>query len=95
MVFSLEKNPFSRFLVSAVKGVLLPKLAFRPKTGLFFILVGRGRFLPPGRDFGPGDTILGRPGPKLGGGLCRPPLLVPVTKKNIENYLGGIRIPFR
>ena len=55
--FLLKKESvFEVFLSPAFTGVLLPKLALRPKTGLFFLPVGRGGFLPPGGDFGAGDT---------------------------------------
>ena len=59
--FCSKRARFLRFFVSRVFGVFTPKTGFLSKNRPLCLPVGRGRSLPVGRDFGPGDTTLGRP----------------------------------
>ena len=67
LVFSLEKSPFHKIFVSRFHGVFTPKTGFSFKKRPFSLPYGRGRFLPYGRDFGAGDTTLGRPSESIFG----------------------------
>ena len=64
--FRSKGDHFSRFFVSRFYGGFTPKTGFSSKKRPLSLLVGRGRSLPAGRDFGPGDTTLGRPSGNLG-----------------------------
>ena len=59
--FRSKRACFTRFFVSHFYGVFTPKTGFSSEKRPLCLPYGRGQSLPYGRDFGAGDTTLGRP----------------------------------
>ena len=59
--FRSKRARFARFFVSRFHGVFTPKTGFSSQKRPRCLPYGRGRSLPYGREFGAGDTTLGRP----------------------------------
>ena len=61
LVFLLAMSPFHEIFRLPLYGVFTPKTEFSSEKRHLCLPSGRDRSLPSGRDFGAGDTDLGRP----------------------------------
>ena len=61
LCFRSKRARFTRFFVSRFHGVFTPKTVFLSKNRPLCLPYGRGRSFPYGKEFGAGNTGLGRP----------------------------------